>query len=148
MHRPALACLALAVAALALPSCSQTCTAIGCVDGLDFVFDEEIPLDYTVTVEIGGRTGTRDCTAATVEAGATETSGPLTGELDDVVTCSTTFLRIAGSPPEATIAIVYADGTRTDASARPAYEESHPNGEDCEPTCYNAEIEIDAHKPG
>jgi hypothetical protein len=145
---PQLAAVAavVAVTGVVAPACTTTCTDLGCEDRLTFVFDEPAPLDYVVTVTVGGKTGTADCTQATHGGG----EGPFLVELTEGVgrvECGTDSLTLLAAPTQASITITYADGTNTDATAKPAYEEFYPNGEDCEPVCNQAEVEIDMHVP-
>ncbi len=108
---PALALPLLGASSAVVGGCDgEDCTALGCLNRLEMVFDEIVPRDYAVTVTIGDRVETADCTAA-VE-------------------------------PDTTVEIA------TNAEAKPGYEETYPNGEDCdEVPCRNASIEIDAHAP-
>jgi hypothetical protein len=135
-----------AITSLVVPACTTTCTEVACEDRLAFVFDEPAPLDYVVTVTIGGETGTADCTAA-AHGGEQD---PFRVELSNgvgVVECGSESLVLIDAPTQASITITYANGTNTDATAKPAYEEFYPNGEDCEPVCQQAEVEIDMHVP-
>lgn len=137
---------ALAAIASLAPACTTTCTDLACEDRLAFVFDRTAPLDYTVTVTVGGATGTADCTAAAHPG----EEGPFRVELSNgvgFVECSTESLILIAAPTQASITITYADGTNTNATAKPAYEEFYPNGEDCEPVCQQTEVEIDMHVP-
>lgn len=142
--------LALAVLALSVgaTSCaSQTCTEAGCTDGLTFHFDERVPRDYTLTIEVAGKVGTADCTAAALADTSAELQVQLTGELDLGVWCSPDFVTIEDSPGSLAMTLTFPDGTTTNADAKPVYEEVFPNGEDCPPTCEQASFDIDVHPP-
>jgi hypothetical protein len=140
--------LALLALAAAAPGCATTtCTAIGCEDSLTFTFDETVARDYVVTVVVNGQTGTADCTAAVDANTANALLLELQGELGGYVECGPTSLRLLSAPTKAAVTITFPDGTKTDASATPAYEESTPNGEDCEPVCRQAGFDIDIHPP-
>jgi hypothetical protein len=148
--RIALALATTAAAAAAAPfslGCGFACTDVGCNDSLTFAFDEQVPLDYVVTVEVAGRTGQADCTAATLEEGQDQKQLELTGDLSLSVSCTGTELVVLSAPTEAAITIVFPDGITTEARARPAYQELQPNGEGCEPTCRSATVDIDVHPP-
>ncbi len=140
--------VALALLLGAGSSCaSQTCTEVACDDTLTFHFDEKVPRDYTLTVEIAGKTGTADCTSAALSDTSAELLANLSGELDFGVSCGPDFVSLFSSPGNVAIVIEFSDGTTTNADAKPVYEENRPNGEDCGPVCDQASFDIDVHPP-
>ena len=140
---------AASVLALAMPGCASTgCTEVACSDALTLVFDDEVPRDYTVTIQVGLVEGVADCTAAAdADTGATVTA-QLEGELGGTVECGTRSLVFLAAPEEVRFLLAYPDGTETEVNARPAYEEQYPNGEDCGIGCLTTSIAIDMHGPG
>lgn len=126
------ACLGLVPFGVATTSCgSETCTLIGCGEGLTLEFDKTVPRDYTVTVTIDGTTGTADCTAAAEPDTSLELSVGLTG-LEMGITCGPQSLVFMSSPEKVSVVITFPDGVTTTVNADPAYEEYYPNGEDCD----------------
>ena len=142
------ALLGLVPGGLVTASCdSQTCTLVGCSDGLTLEFDESVPRDYTVTVTVDGTTETADCTAATLGDDTADASTGLPA-LETSIGCGTNMLTFGFSPTQLSVVITFPDGAKTTVDAKPAYEETYPNGEDCEPACRQATYEIDIHPPG
>lgn len=135
--------------AVVAPGCASTgCTEVACSDALTLAFDEEVPRDYTVTVQVGLVEGIADCTTAVeADTGATVTA-QLEGELGGTVVCGTDSLVLEAAPEEVRILLTYPDGTETEVEARPAYEEQYPNGEDCGIGCLTTSVDIDVHGPG
>jgi hypothetical protein len=125
----------------------RICTLSGCVGGLELVFDETIPRDYTVTITTGDRVVTADCTAA-VDPDTTHRVVVALSDDSSLVTCGTDHLLLGVTPPELTVRLEYADGTVTQVELRPDYEESYPNGEECDDVpCLDASIPIDVNAP-
>lgn len=123
------------------------CTLIGCVDSLELVFDETIPRDYVVTVTIGSRVLTADCTSA-ADPDTSRDVEVLLSDGSASVICGTGRLALGITPAELSVRLDHADGTVTIADVRPAYEESYPNGEECdEVPCRNASTSIDVQTP-
>lgn len=145
----ALAPLTVTLLVLGTPGCASTgCTEVACTDALTLVFDEEVPRDYTVTVQVGLVEGIADCTAAAdADTGATVTA-QLEGQLGGTVVCGTETLVFQAAPEEVRFLLTYPDGTETEVTARPAYEEQYPNGEDCGIGCLTTSVDIDVHGPG
>jgi len=142
-----LSAFALLAAATAGPGCTTACTAVGCGDHIRFVFDRSVPRDYTVTVTVAGQVGTADCTAAANPDTTATHLVQLSGGLTEYVECGADSFSYLGAPGRIAIVLEYADGSRTEAEAQPAYTEVYPNGEDCDPVCEQASADITVHAP-
>ncbi len=100
---------------------SNTCTLIGCNDGLQIEVGGDIPLT-PVTVEATSDTGERRVAQC---------------EHDDFC-----FLVFEGCHPEVvTFRISWEGGIKT-LEAQPEYEVSQPNGRCCPPTCRSTTVAI------
>ena len=101
----------------------RACTLIGCTDGLAIWFDQRVPTDVTVTIELpNGATQSQECRAA--------------------VWCSAVFFD--GVSAEAVTVRLSSPGkpTQTIVANDLEYEEHRPNGEDCEPVCLIAALHV------
>ena len=112
-----------------LSACEEkSCTLIGCVDGLTLTIEGDLPISgASGTLIIDGdseKTIEFDC-------------GVEYGEEYTCVENDIVFEVREGNSAEYTIMI---DGRIREGVITLDFEESRPNGEDCEPTCYN-----DAH---
>jgi hypothetical protein len=123
------------------------CTLIGCIDSLDLGFDQTIPRDYMVTVTIGARVLTADCSSAADADTSREVEVWLSDDSASV-TCGTDRLVLGVTPDELSVRLDHPDGTVTQVDLRPDYEESYPNGEECDDVpCRSASVEIDVNAP-
>lgn len=125
---------------------NSDCTQMGCAPSLEMVFDETIPRDYTVTVTVGSRVSTADCTVASQP----DTSGEVAVALENApentegrVVCGTDRIVLPMAPASLKVRLDHAGGTATEVEAQPAYEVFYPNGEECDPTCQRGSIAID-----
>jgi len=101
----------------------RACTLIGCNDGLAIRFDQQVPADVTVTIELpNGETQSQECRTASF------CSAVFFAE----VSASSVTVRLStlGNPTQ----VIEADDLR--------YEERRPNGEGCEPVCLIADLHV------
>lgn len=125
----------------------RICTLSGCVGGLELVFDEPVPRDYTVTITTSDGVVTADCTAAANPDTTSEVTVVLSDE-NNLATCGTDHLLLSVTPTELTIRLDHSGGAVTEVALRPDYDESYPNGEECdEVPCLSATIAIDLNAP-
>lgn len=129
----------------------RDCTQMGCAPTLEMVFDEAIPRDYTVTVTVGSRVSTADCSAASEPDTSGEIAVPLENAPENTegrVVCGAGRIVLPMAPPALKVRLDHADGPATEVEAQPAYEVFYPNGEECDPTCQRGSIAIDVRGGG
>jgi len=117
----------LLLAALAAPGClgeTQSCTLIGCDDGVQIAWSGAAASDRGV-VTLDGVARPFDCAAANAPP----------------VQCTPTGLRVTGRPVTVQIELTTAAGVRR-ATFAPAYTAARPNGPDCDPVCYQATVTV------
>ena len=114
--------LAAALVAGCNPFAPQFCTLIGCDSGLTIGFDRDLPPGSIVTLDTGGTPVTVECGGAATPCGAS--------------------LFIEGLRAESVTVRVETPTGTVEEFFQPRYSRSRPTGEDCEPECWNARIEI------
>ena len=115
---------------------SKMCTLVGCVGGIEVEIvglPESTPFEISLTFP-SGETQTLKCGGESDESVPLENvcsvNGALVGLPSDVV------------PPEVIAVTVTTSATKWKEAIFPEYKEFQPNGEDCPPICYNADIII------
>ncbi len=100
---------------------TESCTLIGCVDGVDVtVAGREANVAYTLEIVSGTESRTFECPAA---------SATCAGRLD-------------AAPTEITVRVRWRDQV-VQRTIRPEYIRSRPNGANCEPECKQASVTVD-----
>jgi hypothetical protein len=114
----------------------QMCTLVGCIGGIDIKvigLPESIPFEVSLKFP-SGETQTVKCGGETDESIPFETSCPPDGA----------FFSLPPDvkpPQEITATVTTSDGQWTE-TVQPEYEKFQPNGDDCPPICYTADIVI------
>lgn len=135
----------LASLAFALPlatGCgSQTCTLIGCDDGVEVSLEPSVVSTYGVEIVVDGVAGSFTCT----EVGG---GWSLDNEIGDVPLayrgCSGDGFTVEGTPATLEISVTAQDGSWTGAVAsNPTYQSTQPNGPGCGPICEIAEVTVE-----
>lgn len=103
----------------------QTCTLIGCADGLTVTLEGSVPEAYTVSATWDGGEQTFVC----------DSNAPQFG-------CFADGVRIDGATPDRlTITVTWEGGSKTE-EVQPTYEVTRPNGPNCEPECRQGAVTI------
>ena len=114
----------------------KLCTLIGCASGIKVELSDLPPSSsYQMTVMFpSGETQTLFCEPNETEAAAPFGNG---------CTPKGAYFSLDNDtePKEITV-VVIVDGKRVLEVFHPEYEKYQPNGEDCPPTCYSAQIEM------
>ena len=101
----------------------RACTLIGCGDGLSIRFEQQVPTDVTVTIELpNGDIRSQECRPASF----------CSGVFFEGVTASSVTVRLSapGRPTQVVEAVEL------------EYEEHQPNGDGCEPVCMIARLSV------
>lgn len=113
----------------------HVCTQIACSDSLTLNFSHN--LDYPYTADLIGNNG--EATRVTCD-----TTGNVSTSSGGLVTavCQANALTINQfTPRQVTIKITWSSDSYTTIT-RPEYDIYEPNGPDCQPTCYQAIVEL------
>jgi len=117
-------------------SCSQSCTDIGCVDGLEVAFDPPLIANSPLSIELESSVGNHACSS---------TADNLTPKCDstdvslDIIDGEITILRALKYHPSSVLARVTQGGTLVrQATLTPMYAKMQPNGAGCGAECLYA----------
>jgi hypothetical protein len=125
------------------------CTEMGCIDGLSVNFDP--PLmgkgTYTFDVTVDGTAYSCDATiplegSSTVCGTGGVVSIYLSGTELDPSEQSLPGLHVEGTPKSVQIQVHRDEALAADADLSPKYQETHPNGAHCPPTCHSAAVDV------
>jgi hypothetical protein len=145
-----------ALAALALLSCDHACTQIGCGAAFSVEFQRAAWTagDYVITVTADGQT--TECTATLpLDCAAPPPCGDAAGLIliQDGCALAASEHKLGGvefldgqAPTSVNVRVEQDGALLGEAVYAPAYTESRPNGDDCEPTCNQADGETLALK--
>ena len=123
---------------LASHGCGDSCTEIGCADGVRITLATPVPLqapEVVVTVNIDG-------TKVSCPIAPTATScvaGALTVTVQDQ---AIRVLELAGAPEHIGVTITSSSTTLLTGEVVPHYETSYPNGSDCPGECKHADATL------
>lgn len=101
-------------------ACGLACTSVGCESSLELTFNRALSEDAVLTVDSGGVPWVVDCAQQS---------------------CGTQLHFVGLIIGHAQVRVVEGD-VETVYDINPQYQESHPNGPDCEPTCHVAEVSL------
>ena len=123
----------------------QMCTAMGCVDDMEIVISHGDGGDladgeYVVEVLLDGAVAETLTCVAGVGSCTDSGSGTVAGNAD--ATSIHVLIWDLEEPPETVeVAVTYGGELLGSLSVEPSWWEEHPNGEDCEPSCWVADDE-------
>ena len=129
----------------------EDCTEIGCTDGFQINFEPPIttPASYIFTVTLDGETITCEYVLPFVddsgEYGSCDRDGVLlttSGTALDPLQHSIPEIYIPSNPSEVLIEITKEEVLLVRERLVPEYEEFTPNGKECGPICYSADVVI------